>query len=60
MEAEHVFDICQAYEDGKKAARMQQFSNTNPHEKNTTVWLAWIYGWEFGVSKLTNKYGYLQ
>ena len=59
MEAQHVFLICNAYDKGKIAARKQEFSNTNPYEKNTTPWLAWIYGWEYGVSKNVKKYSYI-
>ncbi len=47
-----------AYEDGKVAAKKQQFSNTNPYSKNTAPWLAWIYGWEYGVSNFVKKYNY--
>jgi hypothetical protein len=59
MEAQHVYLICKAYEDGKVAAKKQQFSNTNPYSKNTTPWLAWIYGWEFGISSFVKKYNHI-
>jgi len=59
MDSQHVYIICNAYEQGKKAGTKHQFSNTNPYSKNTTAWLAWIYGWEYGVSKLVKKHHYI-
>lgn len=59
MEAQHVYLICNAYEEGKLAAKNQKFSNTNPYNKHTTPWLAWIYGWEYGVSKFVKKHSYI-
>ena len=48
-EIENVVQICQAYEHGFNAGRMNLSSDNNTHDRESNEFYAWMFGHNIGI-----------
>ena len=49
MEVENIVEICQAYEDGFSAGRMNLSADNNIHKLESDNYYAWLLGHNIGI-----------